>query len=783
MLGSVKRVDDPRLLRGGGRYLGDLRLPDQLEVAFLRSPHAHARLVRVDASPALGLPSVAAVLTGAQALAQARPLRPKLGVPNFKIVEEPCLATDKVRFVGQALAAVVAQDRYLAEDALDAIEVEYEPLQAVVDARRAVEADAPLLHEALGDNVHVEGSFSAGDVEGAFARANFTVKRHFKTGRYTGVPMENRGVLASYSPATEELTVWSSTQVPHLLRTLLADSLDFPEHRLRVVAPDVGGGFGIKAVIYPEEVAVALLALRLQRPVRWLEDRREHLQAATHARQQDLRVEVAASNDGQLLGLRFDLVGDVGAYSCYPFTSAIETLQTGRHLPGPYRLRNYQHRTRAALTNKSPVGPCRAVSRPVGSLVMETAMDLIAERTGLDPTEVRRRNLVRPDEMPYTSVTFQTYDSGSYVESLEKALALAGYADFRERQRQARAEGRFLGFGVASYVEQTAQGSASFGARGMDNLSGYDSANVRIDPSGKVIVAVGVSDHGQAHHTTLAQIAAQELQVPLEDVKVVHGDTAKTPYGMGTFTSRSAVCGGGAIVLAAGKLRPRLLAIGAHLLEASEDDVELRDGRVTVAGAPEHSVSLREVARVAYLNASRLPPGMEPELEASGHYDAGGGTYSNGTHAAIVEVDPATGHFELMRYWVVEDCGTMINPMVVDGQVHGGVAQGIGGSAYEELVYDQDDGQLLSASFMDYLVPTAMEVPPIEVGHLVTPSPFTPLGIKGMGEGGTVCPGSVIASALADALEHLGVRFTELPITPQKVLDAVRAARATSSEN
>ncbi len=743
-------------------------------MAFLRSDHAHAWLRRVNGARALECPGVVAILTGAEAARQARPLRPYLDLPGFKTCEFPCLATDKVRFVGQPIAAVVAESRYLAEDALELIEVDYEPLPAVMDARQAVEPDSQLLYEEWGTNVHVESSFQAGDLEGAFAQADFILTHHFQTGRYTGAPMENRAVLASYQASSGELTVWSSTQVPHLLRTALADVLDFPEHHLRVIAPDVGGGFGIKAVIYPEEVAIALLALRLKRPVRWLEDRREHLLSSTHARQQDLLVEAAATNDGRLLALRFDLVGDVGAYSCYPFTSAIETLQTARHLPGPYRLQNYQHRTRAVVTNKSPVGPCRAVSRPVGNLVMETILDLIAERTGLDPAEVRRRNLVQPHEFPYTSITRQVYDSGSFVESLDKVLEKIDYRGFRRLQREAKEQGRYLGIGISCYVEQTAQGSQSFRARGMDNVAGYDSATVRVDPSGKVVVAVGVSSHGQSHHTTLAQVAAQELGVPLDDVIVVHGDTAMTPYGMGTFTSRSAVCGGGAIVMAAAKLRPKILKIAAHLLEVAPEDVELRQGRAMVRGAPDRSVSMRQIARVAYHDISRLPPDMEPELQATGHYDAGGGTYANAAHAAIVEVDPETGQFRFLRYCVVEDCGTMINPRVVEGQVHGGIAQGIGGAAYEELVYNSD-GQLLSSTFMDYLVPTAMEIPFLEVDHLSTPSPFTPHGIKGMGEGGTVSPGSVLASALSDALRPFGVRFTELPITPEKVRAAINA--------
>jgi aerobic carbon-monoxide dehydrogenase large subunit len=766
-------VDDARLLRGQGHYVGDIRLPGQLEAAFLRSPHGHARLVGLDPSEALTMAGVSAILTGEDARSLSTPLRPRLGIPSFKECELPCLAVEKVRFQGQPVALLAAESRPLAEDALERIQVEYEPLPAVVDARQAVEPGAPVLHEAWGDNVHVESTFSAGDVEGAFEGADIRIARRFTTDRYTGVPMEPRAVLASFEPASGDLTVWSSTQVPHLLRTALADALGFPEHQLRVIAPDVGGGFGIKAVIYPEEVALALLALRLGRPVRWLETRREHLLAATHARQQDLFVEAAASGDGRLLAVRFDLVGDVGAYSCYPFTSAIETLQTGRHLPGPYRFDTYAHRTRAVVTNKSPVGPCRAVSRPVGNLVTETLMDLIAEQTGLDPAEVRRRNLVQPEQFPYTSVTRQVYDSGSYVQALDRVLEMVDYHGFRQQQAEARAQGRYLGIGLSSYVEQTAQGSASFAARGMDNLAGYDSAIVRMEPSGHLVVAVGVSDHGQGHHTTLAQLAAQELGLPLQAVKVVHGDTAVCPYGMGTFTSRSAVCGGGAVVLASRKLKDKLLRIAAQLLEVAADDLELAAGRVQVRGAADRTVGLREVARVAYHDVSKLPKGLEPRLEEAAQYDAGGGTYANAAHAGTVEVDPETGRFEFLRYCVVEDCGTMINSLIVDGQIHGAVAQGIGGAAYEQLVYDQA-GQLVTGSFLDYAVPTARAIPRLEVDHLVSPSPFTPLGIKGMGEGGTVSPGAVLASALSDALSPFGVRFTELPITPEKVLAAIR---------
>lgn len=774
MLGSVRRVEDPRLLRGRGQYVGDLRLAGQLEVAFLRSPHAHAHLRSLDVAAALSAPGVVTVLTGNEAATLTRPFRPVLGVPGFNVCEQPVMATDRVRFVGEAVAAVVAENRYLAEDALDLIEADYEPLPPVTDARAALEDGAPLLHEEWGSNAHATSTLNVGDVDAAFASAEVVFRRHFVTGRYTGVPMENRAVLASASEG--ELVVWSSTQVPHLLRTQLADVLGFPEHLLRVVAPDVGGGFGVKASIYPEEAVVALLSLQLGRPVRWLEDRREHLQSATHARQQDLIVDVAADRDGTLRAVQFDLVGDIGAYSSFPLTSAIETLQTARHLPGPYRFQNYRQNTRAAVTNKVSVGPCRAVSRPVGSLVMETAMDLIAEATGLDPADVRRRNLVTAEEMPYTSISNQVYDSGRYQESLDRALEMLDYRGFRDEQRRALDEGRYLGVGMATYVEQTAQGSQSFNSRGMEHVAGYDSAIVRMDPSGLVFVAVGVSDHGQGHHTTLAQIAARELGVRFEDVKVVHGDTAVSPYGMGTFSSRSAVCGGGAVVKASEKLRAKLTRIAGHLLEVAPEDVELRDGAAMVMGAPDRRVTFRDLARIAHLNVSRLPPGEEPELVASGHYDAGNGTYAYASHAGIVEVDPETGIARFLRYVVVEDCGTMLNPMIVDGQVHGAVAQGIGGAAYEELIYG-DDGQLLTSTFVDYLMPTSVEVPRMEVEHMVTPSPHTPLGMKGMGEGGTVTPGSVLASAVADALRPFGVRFTELPITPDKIRRAVREAQ------
>jgi carbon-monoxide dehydrogenase large subunit len=598
------------------------------------------------------------------------------------------------------------------------------------------------------------------------------LRETFYTQRQNANPLETRGLVAQYDPAAEQLTVWASTQVPHLMRTALADFLRLPEHRLRIVAPDVGGGFGTKMLVYPEDVAVCLLAMELGRPVKWIEDRREHLMAACHAREQVHQVEVAASHDGMILGIRDRILSDVGAYSTWPTTGAMEAMQTGKLLPGPYRIRHYSWESFAVVTNKGPLGPYRAVSRPSGNFVIETMLERVAREIGADPAVVRRKNLVQPEDFPYEAITNLTYDSGSFVEAYDRALANVDYAGVRQQQAEWRAQGRYVGIGSACYTELSAQGSASFRSRGVSNFTGWESATVRVDPAGKVTVHVGVSSHGQSHETTLAQVAADELGVDLADVTILHGDTAAQPYGMGTFASRSAVAGGGATIVACRALREKVVAIA---------DLDVRHGEVSVRGTPERSITLREVARTAYFTPFRLPEGTEPGLEAARTYDPPLGTFSNGAQTAVVEVDPDTGAVKVLRFVVVEDCGRPINPRVIAGQVHGGVTQGVAAALYEEVRYDEG-GQLLTGSFMDYLIPTAAEAPAYELDTLHTPSPITMGGFKGMGEGGAISPPAAIASAVRDALRPLDLRLVRLPLTPERVLEAIAAARDAASQ-
>ena len=777
----VRRSEDRRYLLGLARYVDDLRLPGLCHATFVRSPHAHALIGTVETGPARRSPGVIDILAAADLEGWVRPFRAKLNIPGFRATDYPLLASGRARFVGEPLAVVVADSRYRAEDAAELVEVAYEPLPPVTNADAARRADAPLLHPELADNVLVQATLAGGDVEAALAGAPVRLRRTFKTNRHTGVPIETRGCVAEYEAGTGTLTLWTSSQVPHIVRTALADALSFPEHRIRVVAPDVGGGFGVKSLVYPEEIAVAAVAIRLGRPVKWIEDRIEHLRASLHAREHRYEVEIGADRDGTIVALEATIAVDVGAYSPYPFTAGIEPLMAAGILPGPYRIRHYGCRTEGVATNKAPMGPYRGVARPAAAFALERMVDLLAGQLGIDPADLRARNLVQPSEFPYTSVTGLTYDSGSYVESVARARTALDYDRLRREQRAGREHGRYLGIGFATYTEQTALNSETFARRGNDVTLGYDSAHVRIEPSGGVTVSVGVPSQGQGVETTMAQVVADRLGVRCEDVGVGYGDTATAPYGMGAFASRGAVVAGGACIRAADTLRAKALAIAAHLLEASADDLDTADGRIAVRGAPERAVSWAEVARLAYHRVDRLPPGMEPGLEAVARYDPPPGTFSNATHAAVVEVDVETGAIDIQRYVVVEDCGTMINPMVVEGQTHGAVAQGIGGAIYEELIYDED-GQLTTASLVDYLLPTPVEVPTVEIEHLITPSPHTPGGMKGVGEGGTIAAPAAIANAVADALSEFGIEVNALPLTPDAVRRLCASARAVGSD-
>ena len=761
-------MEDARLLQGQGRFVADLTLSRMLHVAFLRSPHAHARLVSVDTRPARTLPGVAACITGDEIATHARPIRAESKMAGYHATEFPPLARGKVRFVGEAVVAVLAESRYVAEDALEAVDVRYAALPVVATPETAMAGDAPLVHEAAGSNVLLSRAFVRGDADAAMAGAAVVVGDRFRFHRHAGVTLENRACLADWNTGAGELTLWSSTQVPGLLREALAELLDLPAHRLRVVAPDVGGGFGVKSALYPEEVAVCALARLTGRPVKWVGDRREDLLTSTQAWDETIDAELAVDADGTIHALRARVVADVGAYSIHPWTASIEVVQVISFLPGPYRVPHYRGEAWGVATNKAPMGPYRGVGRPVSTFVTEALVDRAARRLGMDPVALRLRNLIRPDELPYRSPSGVVWDSGSFVESLERARDVVAYEHVRAAQRDPRRAGRYVGVGVACYVELTGVGSAIPASPGAAINTGTEGATVRVDPSGTVTASFGLACQGQGHETTLAQVVAAELGARLEDVRVVSGDTAAGPAGTGTYASRSAVIGGGAAILAARALREKALAIGAHLLEVSADDLTLADSRATVRGAPDRALSLREIARAAYAGAKRLPAGMEPGLEATRFYDPYFGTASNATHIAVVEVDPETCGVVVRRFVVVEDCGRIINPLIVEGQAIGGVAQGVGAALLEEIVYD-GDGQLLTGSLMDYLVPTAAELPPVEVVHLERPSPTTLGGFKGVGEGGTIGAPAAVANAIADALKPLGIELSELPVTPDRL--------------
>ena len=723
-----------------------------LALAFVRSPHAHARVRAVDPAAARALAGVAGVVTGADLRGLARPLAPRLAGEGFTPSEWPALADAEVCYVGQAVAVVAAATAYVAADAGELVRVEYEARPAVATVDQAL----------AGDGVVFRRAYRHGDVDAVFAGAATVLRERFSHGRCAAAPLEPRGVLADWDGDT--LTVWASTQIPSVLRSALAAALGLAETRVRVVAPDVGGGFGLKTHVFPEELAVAAVARLLGRPVKWIEQRREQLTAAAHAREQRIDVELAADAGGVVRGLRARVVSDAGAYHIYPLTAALEPLGSAAILPGPYRVEVYEYEALAVRTHKPPLGAYRGVGMTMGAFVMERMLDLLAERLALDPAEVRRRNFVPREAYPFVSASGMTYDSGDYPKALEQALALAGYDALRREQQAARAAGRLLGVGVACYTEYTGMGSEVFRRRGMQDVRGVESATVTMDPDGSVRCATSFPSQGQGHATTIAQVVADRLGVALERVRLVPADTAVVPPGSGTFGSRGAVSIGGTVAVAADRVRARLQALAAHLLEAAAADVVVEDERAHVRGFPERAVPLAELARLAYSPPrGGLPADVGPGLSATVSFDPPGPTFSGAVHVALVEVDRATGRASVRRYVVVEDCGPVVNPTIVEGQIHGAVAQGLGEALLESIVYD-GDGQLLTATLMDYALPKAADVPSFEIGHLETPSPLTPGGVKGMGEGGTIGAPAALANAVADAVRPLGGRVTGLPI-------------------
>jgi carbon-monoxide dehydrogenase large subunit len=772
---SLKRLDDPRLLTGRGRYVDDLVMPRMVHVAFVRSPHAHARLTRLEVAAARAAPEVVGTLTGEEATRLCKPYRGiLLHYTGMKTGAALPLATDRVRYVGEPVLAVAATSRAAAEDAAALVTVEYDPLPAVLDPDAAVTPDAPLIHPELGDNVIYETRLSAGDVEAAFARAHKVYSRAFTTGRHTGVPIEPRGLVADFEPATRALTVWISTQVPHMMQAVVADLFGLAEERVRVVAPDVGGSVGNKIHVYQDDLAALALALRLGRPVKWIATRRESFLSDIHAREQTIRIEVAAERDGTITAMRASITAGVGPWSAYPRSSVVEGGQVLRLLPGPYRVKHYDATLRVVAQNKVVTSQYRAVGHPIATAVTESMMDVIARDLGLDPAEIRRRNLVGPAEFPYTSVTGNVYDSGSYHAALERLLEAAKYRELRGAQAAARVAGRHLGIGLSCFIELTGPGAQFYGVGGAP-ISGQEGATVRLEPSGAVTALVGVTNQGQGTHTALAQIIADELGVAVERVQVISGDTAVVPYGGGTWASRGMAIGGSASMLAAQALAGKIRRLAAALLEAHADDVELRDGHAMVRGS-ERGLAFAELARTVQFRSNELR-GLEPSLEATVHYtNPKAWTFSNGAHLAVVDVDVETGLVRVLKYVAVDDCGRIVNPALVDGQIMGGIAQGVGGALWEHCVYDAG-GQLLTGTLMEYAIPTAASLPAMESHHLETPAPDIAGGFKGAGEAGTTGAPAAVLNAVNDALAPVGVMITDQPITVSRVRAAIEAAR------
>jgi carbon-monoxide dehydrogenase large subunit len=729
----------------------------------------------------LAQPGVIAALTGEDLRHVVAPIPSRLEQPTFRSTAWHALAVDKVRFVGEAVAVVVAGDRYRAEDALDGVRVEYEPLAPIVDVEAAMAGDAPRLHEQHSGNVLLHLRYDNGRVDEAFARAEVVLRETFRLPRATAAPIENRGVLASPDRGSGILTVWTSTQTPHLVRTGLAECLGVPETAIRVVAPAVGGGFGMKMHLFPEEVVVAALALRLGRPVKWTEDRRENFLASSHAREHVSHVELAARRDGTILGMKATLLCDVGAYSVYPTTVSLEPASSSGTLPGPYRFDGYRYDAFAVATNKCPTGAYRGVGMVLSTFARERLVDMLAARLGLEPAQVRARNFVPRHEFPYTSPSGMVIDSGSYGECLARlreAVPLTAVGG--ERPHDGGVGGRvYRGVGLCAYAEFTATGSGTFRRRGAVHVPGFDAASVKVEPSGAVRAFVSAASQGQGHRTSLAQILADELGVPFERISIVQADTDTCPYGSGTFASRSMISTGGALILAARDVRAKMLRLAAHLMEAAPDDLTAEDGEIFVRGVPSRRLTFDRVVRAAYQPGGGRPDDMEPGLEATRRYDPPTSTFSNGLHLAVVDVDIDTGQVTFVRYVVVEDCGRVVNPMIVGGQLHGAVAQGVGNALLESLVY-APNGQLLTTSFMDYLLPTSMDTPMTEVIHVETLPPVTIGGFKGTGEGGTVGAVTAVANAIAHALRPLGVEVRELPLSPDRIVTLVRQAEAAS---
>ena len=764
---KVLRKEDPRLLTGKGQFVDDMHLPNTAHMALLRSPHAHAIIRTLDASRARALEGVLEILTGPEIRDKLNMLPSAAALPDLRIPDHYVLAVNRVRYSGEPVAAVVAETPYIARDALDLIDVDYVPLPVVLDPEKALDKDSPVIYEEWKSNLAGTMQLVSGDIEAAFRKADRVVKGRLLNQRVIPVAMEPRAVQASYQPGEKMLTVWSTTQIPHTLRSEIARLLKIADNRIRVLALDVGGAFGSKLNVYPEEGLVPYLAMRLERPVKWVETRRENMLATIHGRDQINYVELALTNDGRILGLRVRVIVDVGAY-LQMLTALIPTL-TAIMSPGCYKMLAFSFEMKEVFTNKMATDAYRGAGRPEATFLVERAMDLAAAELKMDPAEIRRRNFIKPASFPYTTRTGLIYDSGNYDKALKKALDLAGYTQLRRKQAQLRKQGKIMGIGLSTYVEICAMGPARAFAAG----GGWESAAVRVEPSGKVTVLSGASPHGQGEETTFAQITADELSVPFDDVAVIHGDTQAVPHGIGTFGSRTTAVGGTAVYMSAQKVKKKMTELAAHLLEINPKNVVWRDGKIVAKTNPKKFTTFQEVVRAAY-SAKNLPPGMEPGLDATSYFSPQNFTFPFGTHICVVEIDPETGEVAIVKYVAVDDCGRVINPMMVEGQVHGGIAQGIGQALYEEAVYNED-GQLLTGELMDYVVPKADQLPTYILDRTETPTTVNPLGVKGVGEAGTIGSTPAVVSAVVDALAPYGVRNLDMPLKPEKIWRILRA--------
>ncbi len=773
MIGTpVKRREDPRLITGQASYVDDVKLHGMLYMSVLRSPYGHARINSINTDAARQHPGVMAVYTAADLKGVVGPVA--VAVPLGKITEgmgvRGPLAEGKVRFYGDPVAVVIADSRYGARDARDLIEVDYEPLPVAMDVEKAAQPDAPLLYEEFGTNVafHIGMEESSEEIDRVFQETldngGVVVKERFINQRLIPNAMETRGVVADFNKSMKKLTLWSSSQIPHILRNVVAATVGLPQHQVRVIVPEVGGGFGSKLNIYPEELLAAYASMKLARPIKWIEDRSESMAATIHGRDQVNYIELAARRDGKVMGVKIHVFGDMGSYSQL-FTDVMVLAFMFPVMCGAYDIPHVYRTTDLVFTNKASTDAYRGAGRPEATYAIERGMDLVARELKMDPAEIRRLNFVQPDQFPYKSSTGTVYDSGNYEVALDKALALANYKGLREEQARKRAEGKLMGIGISSYIEACGIGPKGFAPVGL-----YESARIRVEQSGTVVLQTGSSPHGQGEETTFAQIISQEFGIPIENIVVQHGDTDATPEGRGTYGSRSTPVGGSAVFTAAQKLKEKMKLIASFMLEASPSDVTMEDGKFSVAGSPQKSVSFGDVALTANLS-NTLHPSIEPGLEVTSFWEPTSNVFPFGTHICVVEVDKDTGTPQITKYFAVDDCGNQLNPMLVEGQIHGGITQGIGQAMFEGAIYGED-GQLLTATLMDYAMPIASELPSFQTDSTVTPSPVNPLGVKGIGEAGTIGSTPAVANAIMDALD---VAHIDMPFTSEKLWNIIHS--------